>query len=142
MKSKVFLILSLLFFTIGLAKTFDPTKLSDTDFAVVANIMGMTTVFVVLTILAFVITITGKLIISSEKRTEKRHIKEIAVQTITQEPLKQSNNDTEEAAAIVAAIYSVLDNKNVKIRYRLSSNDLNSWKRISMNKLNGRKRSW
>ncbi len=131
----------LLLTSIGLAKTFDPTKLSNGDFATVANVMGMTTVFVVLLVLALLIAFMGKLISSSERKKEDKHVKEVAVQTIIKEPIKEEKSEDQEVAAITAAIYTVLGHKNFKILNYKKSNTINTWKRLTMNN-DRRKRKW
>jgi sodium pump decarboxylase gamma subunit len=142
---KNFVLATILFFNIGLAETFDPTKLPKEKFAVIANIMGMTTVFVVLTILSLIIAFTGKILTSLEKRKEETHVKEVSVQTIIKEPLKSKEKDDEEiAAAIFASVYTILGHKNFTVKYKTSSNNgMSTWKRLSMNKINGRRiRKW
>jgi sodium pump decarboxylase gamma subunit len=113
-------------------------------FAVIANVMGMTTVFVVLTILSLVIAFTGKIITSLEKKREGLPVKEVSVQTITKEPIESKEEDEETAAAIFSSIYTILGHKNFTVKYRTSSNNyINTWKRLSMNKLNNRRiRKW
>ncbi len=142
---KNFVLATILFFNIGLAETFDPTKLPKEKFAVVANVMGMTTVFVVLAILSLTITFTGKILNYLEKRKEETHVKEVAVQTIIKEPPKTKEKDEEElAATIFASIYAILGHKNFTVKYKTSSNNsISTWKRLSMNKINGRRiRKW
>jgi sodium pump decarboxylase gamma subunit len=132
--------------SLGFAKTFDPTKLPNEEFATIANIMGMTTVFVVLTVLALLIAFLGKVISSTEKKKEAKHSKEVIVQTIVKEPIGVvSDEDNEEiTAAIFGAIYSIIGHKNFKIKSYRRSNTINTWKRLSMvkNNRNGRIRKW